>query len=252
MRNLTNGQIARIVNRYIGVQDGYLGDFSYRTHANFYLEYCDLDCDPYQYDGTTRQRFIQILSSEPPNHQAIILKGVIEKFPVGEGPSSRTVDFRDEILLWAEQLGTASPIATPDLNITSDVVERALSDAEALILSSGPTSSVDRVHTALHGYLEALCRDASIPYETDSSMTVLFKKLREAHPKLRPVGPRATDITKILRASSSILDALDPVRNRASVAHPNEQLLEPAEAMLVINIVRTLLHYIDGRIADSS
>ena len=30
----------KIVNRYIGVTGGYLGDFSYRTDADFYPEHC--------------------------------------------------------------------------------------------------------------------------------------------------------------------------------------------------------------------
>ena len=41
--------------------------------------------------------------------------------------------------------------------ITS-VVERALADAETLLREQGPTSAVDRVHTALHGYLLAACQ----------------------------------------------------------------------------------------------
>jgi hypothetical protein len=67
---LSNKEIIRIVNRYIGVEGGYLGDFSYRTHADFYPEYCDLDTDPYRYEGTTRERFIAILSSLPAHDQA--------------------------------------------------------------------------------------------------------------------------------------------------------------------------------------
>jgi hypothetical protein len=38
-------------------------------------------------------------------------------------------------------------VALPDLRITSDVVERALSDAETLIRASGAVSGLDRVHT---------------------------------------------------------------------------------------------------------
>jgi hypothetical protein len=50
-----------------------------------------------------------------------------------------------------------------------------------------------------------------------------------------------------MRALANIINVLNPVRNRASVAHPNEMLLEEAEAMLVINSVRTLLHYLNAR-----
>ena len=48
---LTDREITRVVNRYIGVSGGYLGDFSYPTHADFYPEYCDLEIDPYAIDG---------------------------------------------------------------------------------------------------------------------------------------------------------------------------------------------------------
>ncbi len=40
---LRKSEIYRIVNDYIGVSNGYLGDFSYKTHREFYPYYCDLD-----------------------------------------------------------------------------------------------------------------------------------------------------------------------------------------------------------------
>lgn len=37
MDGMTGQEIVRLVNKYIGVStDGYLGDFSYRTHKEFY------------------------------------------------------------------------------------------------------------------------------------------------------------------------------------------------------------------------
>jgi hypothetical protein len=62
---LSRGEIIKLVNRYIGVSGGYLGDFSYRTHGEFYAEFCDLDLDPFEYlaDGTTRERFIVVLEN---------------------------------------------------------------------------------------------------------------------------------------------------------------------------------------------
>ncbi len=139
------------------------------------------------------------------------------------------------------------PVPRPSLAITSDVVERALTDAERLIATQGATSGVDRVHTALHGYLRALAAQAGLAAPQDASITDLLKVLRENHPALRPRGPRQADIDAIMRALASIVHVLNPVRNRASVAHPNEMLLEEAEAMLVINSVRTLLHYLNAR-----
>ncbi len=82
MAGLTHPEIMKIVNRYIGVSGGYFCDFSYRTHAEFYPDYCELDIDPDQYEGTTRERFIAILSRSLPHVQAKIVRGVLQRFPL--------------------------------------------------------------------------------------------------------------------------------------------------------------------------
>lgn len=244
----------RVVNLYIGVNGGYLGDFSYRTHAEFYPVFCDLDYDPDEIAGTTRSRFIEILKSAPPHHQARILRGVLERFPVEApgAPETRTRELRDTLAEWASSLEASGAIHAPELATRSEAAERALADVEALIESTGAPSAVDRVHTALHAYLEALCADSNIEHPRDSNITSLFKLLRQEHPGLQPTGPRAGDISTILRSTASILDALNPVRNRASGAHPNPEVLQPPEAMLVINLTRSLLHFINARLGPGA
>jgi len=140
------------------------------------------------------------------------------------------------------------PVSLPPLQFTSEVVERALSDAERLLTSAGAVSAVDRVHTALHGYIRNVCQQVSITHKPDASITELFKLLREQHPALQGFGPRTDDIVRTLRAMATVLDSMNSLRNRASVAHPNESLLEEPEAMLVINSARTVLHYIDAKL----
>jgi hypothetical protein len=246
---LTNREVIRVVNRYIGVDGGYLGDFSYRTHADFYPEYCDLEIDPYELDGTTRERFIQILSSRPPHEQAKIIRGILEKYPPGSS-ELRTETSAAELVALAERLERGGMVAPANLTMTSEVVRRALDDAEALLQRGGATSAVDRLHTMLHGHLQYLCAEASIAFDREDTMVALLKKLRQSHPKLQNLGPRAQDIDTVLKASGSILDALNPVRNNASVAHPNKELLGRSEAELVINVGRSILSYIDSKIAE--
>jgi hypothetical protein len=144
------------------------------------------------------------------------------------------------------------PVASPSLAVTSDAVERSLADCEQLIHSRGPTSGVDRLHTAFHGYLRAVCDQSGIRAEEDAGLTQLFKLIREQHPAFIIGGPRAGDIDRIVKAMATILDSLNPVRNKATLAHPNESVLEEAEAMLVINGVRTLLHYLDSKLGSVS
>ena len=245
---MTDAEITRVVNRYIGVSGGYLGDFSYRTHADFYPEYCDLEIDPNSIEGTTRERFIAILLSLPPRDQAKVLRGVIERFPPDQGPSARRVAHAG-LLKIIKRLETGPLIVGATPQITSEVVLRALTDAENLIQTSGPTSAVDRVHTVLHGYLQAVCDGEGIVYKRDDSMVALFKKLRSGHPRLADLGPRGQDVEKVLKSCANILDAFLPVRNQASVAHPNQELLDEPEARLVINVGRSLLHYLDSKLS---
>jgi hypothetical protein len=139
-------------------------------------------------------------------------------------------------------------VPVPKLTITSDVVERALNDFEALAHSKGGAiSGVDRLHTALHGYLEAVCEAAKITYNPDSPTTALFSLIRQQHPGIQRKPP-GIEADKILRAMAQIVDVLNPVRNQKSMAHPNEDLLEEPEAMLVANAVRTLLHYLNAKL----
>lgn len=135
-----------------------------------------------------------------------------------------------------------------DLWTTTQTVRRALDDAEALLRSSGPAGSVDRTHTALHGYLQNMAATAGLAYKPDASMTAFLKLLRRSHPGLASVGPRGQDTDKILNACGAILDAMLPVRNQASLAHPNEDLLGEKEALLVISVGRSLLSYLDARL----
>lgn len=139
-------------------------------------------------------------------------------------------------------------VRQPDLRMTSQAVERAMDDAE-LLLQSGrrASSAVDRIHTALHAYLIQLCADAGLVDRTGDhpSLTTLFKRLREDHPQFKYDGPRGSEVGSALKSSASIIEALNTLRNNASGAHPNEEVVGEAEAMYLINLARSLLHYIE-------
>jgi len=249
-QGITGPEVMRVVNRYIGVSGGYLGDFTYRTHGEFYLEYCDLEIDVSQMTGTTRERFISVLGAAEPRDQAAIIRGVLKRFPVGDSdaPKTRTEELAAELVSIANRVEGAATVASPSPKKSSAVVARAIADAEALLAKTGATSGVDRVHTALHGHLLAVAAAEGIAVPKDASLAATYRILLEKHPKLVPSGPRADDIRQVQRSISAIIAALEPVRNRASVAHPNQVLLEAPEAVLVVNAARTVLTYIDSKV----
>ena len=146
-----------------------------------------------------------------------------------------------------EQIEGVEPVPPPTPESASATVKRALEDAEQLIGSAGAVSAVDRVHTALHGYLRSACQGAGHSLSGDESLAGLFRVLRRSHPAFQDPGPRGDDVARVGNGMATILDALGPLRNRASVAHANDELLEEPEAMLVINSARTLLHYFNAK-----
>ena len=252
MQGMTKQEMICLMNRYIGVSGGYLGDFSYRTHADFYPEYCGLEMQPARYEGTTRERFCAILNDASPADQAKIVLGVLEKYPPSADPATcRTKELHDYFRAVVNRLQAADLIDSPELEITSGVVERAISDAESLIVSGGATSAVDRLHTVLHGYLREVCARSGIAYNRDDTMTVLFKSILAQHAAFSEPRPRSHDTDNVLRALSSIMDSLGPIRNSARVAHPNSELLGRPEAELVVNVTRTILHYLDRKLLES-
>src|SRR3989449_6509361 len=133
---------------------------------------------------------------------------------------------------------------SPAPSVTSAVVERALGDAEHLIESQGATSGVDRIHTAFHGYLIALCQRAEWTLPSDQSVTDLLKLLRQKHPALQQTGARAAHIERVLRAIATIVDTLNPLRNRASVAHPNADLLDEPRSEEHTSELQSRLHLV--------
>ena len=248
---LSRGQVIRIVNQWIGVDRGYLGDFTYKTHSEFYLEYCDLDdVDPQSYEGTTKDRFIEILLSRTPHDQAKILRGILRKFPVeGEyAPKSRDHHLAMQIEDWIRLLEDDA-VGEQNLQSQHELLVRALSDAKILLRQSDARSAVDRVHTALHSYLKSVLVDANIAPTSNESIVGLLKRITTSHGAFADLGSRGQDVQNVLRSMAAIADALNPVRNNASLAHANESLLGEAEAMLVVNTVWTILIYLDTKIA---
>ncbi len=113
------------------------------------------------------------------------------------------------------------------------------------------TSAIDRIHTAFHGFQFRVCRNIGIGLPEDPTLPFLFKTLRNHHPAFRQIGRRSEDIAQIMKAAGSILDVMNPLRNCASMAHANESLLPPEEAMLVINLARSFLDYLDMKLPSS-
>lgn len=216
------------------------------------METCDISVGTSEFPGTTRECFESTLFEASARDQAAALRAILEEYLAVDqsdngGSKFRTPALQREINSWITRLETGQVGIDMDLESASEVVRRALKHADALMRTSGPQSAVDRLHTAMHGYLHSLCDEVGLPHGDRPTMNQLLKAIRANHPSLADLGARPGEITKILGAMATIFDSLNPVRNNASVAHPNEELIGEPEAMLVINTVRTLIGYLETK-----
>ena len=247
-------EIIKLVEDYIGTNGGYLNSFSYGIHDAFYHRWCDLDVDVPSYRAkglTTLKAFMQILKDSEARAQAKIIRGVFEMIPppeeIVDNESRKKLTVHKELLAIAARLEADGQVDTPVIQHTIEVVFEALKDAEALLVSRGPKSAVDRAHTALHGYLRTLCQNRNIAMPTDPSLTAVFKVIREKFPEYSIVSLHDTEGKRVIGSIASALDSLNTIRNRSTMAHPNELLLNDAEAMLYINLARTVMAYIEAK-----
>jgi hypothetical protein len=158
---LSGAEIIRIVSAYIGSGGGYLEGFSYRTLDEFFAVNCELAAVP-ERSGTNREHFINVARSSSPDVQARILRALLEKLPAPTATEPPVMSSEEVRVLISRLEGLPVPQSSPAN--ASQAVQNALADAETLLQTRGAPRAVDRVHTALHGYLRNLCDQAGITY----------------------------------------------------------------------------------------
>ena len=89
--------------------------------------------------------------------------------------------------------------------------------------------------------MRAIAENEGVNIKENASITEIFSILRKNHPVFIDKSSHSKEIDKITKAFSTIIDSLNQLRNRGSMAHPNRDLLMEPEAMLCINSARTML-----------
>jgi hypothetical protein len=74
---------------------------------------------------------------------------------------------------------------------------------------------------------------------------------RKGHDGLNKEVETPQDTATIAKTFCAVMTVIDPLRNKASYAHPTPGLLDVPEAMLAINAARAILHYMDAKLAGT-
>lgn len=128
----------------------------------------------------------------------------------------------------------------------TDVIGKAISDAELLMRQGKYDSAFDRVHTAFHGYLRKILDNKHVTYDESETLSQLYTKLHKKISSTMGSSEIAELMKKSLRSASGMISAINEKRNRHSLSHPNDNLLQNREAELTIKLVKDLSDYINS------
>ncbi len=140
-------------------------------------------------------------------------------------------------------VSTHEVIDFSNISVT-DVIAKAIEDAELFMSDGKYDSAFDRVHTAFHGYLRKKLDDLGESYEESDTLNQLYNKLH-SYISADIANDQSGIIKTTLRSASGVINSINELRNRHSLAHPNGSIISVREANLCIRLVKELSDYIE-------
>ena len=128
----------------------------------------------------------------------------------------------------------------------TEVISKAIADAELLMEQGKYDSAFDRIHTAFHGYLRKILDNKQVGYEESDTLSQLYTKLHTEVSANIGSTEIAELVRKSLRSASGVIAAINEMRNRHSLSHPNDDLLQKREAEFAIKLVKDMSDYINS------
>ncbi|MEC5424314.1 hypothetical protein QGM71_12510 [Virgibacillus sp. C22-A2] len=110
-----------------------------------------------------------------------------------------------------------------------EFVKEVLLQADTLISNHSYSSAVDRVHTALHGYLKELCDEQNIVFEEQNvKIQDMWGRLKIEHPSFNiNVKEHQRPINQTVNAIAKFLENMNDIRNRHGLSHNKIKVPDP-------------------------
>ena len=129
--------------------------------------------------------------------------------------------------------------------IRSDIIYKAIEDAELFISQEKYDSAVDRVHTAFQGYIRELLSVHHITFSKNDNLSALYSMLHKFYGSNIQPADVAKRIKEVIRSGIGIINSVNEMRNNNTVVHPNNLLIQKREAQLVIRIINSIVNYLE-------
>ena len=113
------------------------------------------------------------------------------------------------VAIGASRIDSPELVPEPEIRSSRGTAEEALRDARNLLEASGAARAVDRVHTAIHAYVNDVLRESGL--QENGSLTSAYRSLRDEHPAFQGDSAQDDRMRRILQATSMSFPAkVDP------------------------------------------
>ena len=242
----------------LGMESGYVLDFSDRTFNDFFYETISIAPEDQSqlFSGRGTSKAKRLRSFIERAHPALVAKMLRELWEYRDAmmcaPTARNEDKLKESYFStvARIEGRADAIDTSGIETfePNETLEELVASIRRDLDANKPHAALDRLHTYCMKRFASLVRkhgggDCGKDDALHARVAKYVKILREQK-NLNPISER------IVKSSISVFEAMNPVRNDQSFAHDNPDLVQMEEARFVFDSVTAFLRFtkaIDGR-----
>ena len=242
------------IEKLFDMGTGYVIDFSNRTFYEFILENMGIEIYDSKYDyasGSKANRLRALWQKESNYVVGQLLMKLLEYWMAKKEnyypkitPAEQVL--YDECVRIAERLLQDSPVENLDaIQPPSDdknfsLLAKSIKDS---IRNNEPEAALDRLHTFVVKYVRQLCDKHGIEHDRNKPLHSLFGEYVKYLKQNNLIESQMTE--RILKASISILEAFNEVRNNQSFAHDN-RILNYHESILIFNNVASAIKFLQS------
>lgn len=241
-----------IIENFLGMNTGYVMDFSDRTFQEFVGEATDLDInsEKYHYASNSKANRLRAFIKVEPNYifgklLSSFCDYWLAKVQLGQSNWLSDESLYKECLRISDRLkqeGVVENIGAIQPNSDDKDFALLAKSIKESIEKNEPAPALDRLHTFVIKYVRQLCENHRLSHEKSEPINSLFGKYAKHLVTNKLIDSIMSE--KILKFSINIIDAFNDVRNNKSFAHDNP-ILNYHESILIFNNISNTIKFIE-------
>lgn len=242
------------LERFFGMESGYVMDFSNRTFSEFILEITKLDiyADKYDYGSGSKANRLRAFWDKENNYTVGKLTSELLEFWKAERLMNLKEITNPEQNLFDECKKIATRLLQDTIVEEIDAIKEDPNDKDFSLLAKSikdsieknePEAALDRLHTYSMKFVRQLCVNHEIEIKKEESLNALFGKYVKFIVNSGYIDSQMTE--RILKYSIHVIEAFNDIRNNKSFAHDNP-ILNYQESVLIFNNVTNSIKFIES------